>query len=149
MQPFETELRTFTESIWTETLGLELRHLDAIPPADGKERALVSCVHFAGAWPGGLVIHCPAEVAREVASVMFGITREDVSVSELQDALGEVANMTGGNLKSLLPEPTMLSLPSVTEGTDYSVRVPGARLVTQIAFETLGKSIVVSLLQSA
>ena len=91
---------------------------------------------------------CPAELAREVASVMFGVEPADVSASELSDAIGELANMTGGNLKALLPELTMLSLPSVTEGTDYSVRIPGARLVTAIAFEVLGKAVVVSLLRS-
>lgn len=148
-QPFESEIRTFVDTIWTQTLGFDVRHLDEIPAADDKSRALVSCVHFAGAWPGGLVVHCPAEIGREVASVMFGVPRDEVSISDLQDALGEIANMTGGNLKSLLPEPTMLSLPSVTEGTDYSVRIPGARLVTQLAFAVLDRPVVVSLLQSS
>jgi chemotaxis protein CheX len=148
VQPFAVELREFTDSIWTTTLGFEVAHLDELPLPEAKHQTLVSCVQFAGAWRGGVVMSCPAEVAREVASVMFGIASADVSVSELTDAIGELANMTGGNLKALLPEPTTLSLPSVTEGTDYSVRIPGARLVTAIAFEVFAKPVVVSLLSS-
>ncbi len=148
MQPFEQELREFTNAIWTTTLGFEVRHLDELPPAETKDHTLVSCVQFTGAWRGGAVLFCPAEVAREVASAMFEIPVADVSVSDLTDAIGELANMTGGNLKALLPEPTTLSLPSVTEGTEYSVRIPGARLVTAIAFEVLSRPVVVSLLRS-
>lgn len=148
MQPFETELREFTDSIWTTTLGFDVKHLAELPALDVKFHTLVSCVQFAGAWRGGVVMSCPADVAREVASVMFGVEAADVSVSELSDAIGELANMTGGNLKALLAEPTTLSLPSVTEGKDYSVRIPGARLVSAIAFEVLGRPVVVSLLRS-
>jgi hypothetical protein len=33
----------------------------------------------------------------------------------VRDVAGEVANMIGGNLKALLPEPCRLSLPKVTK----------------------------------
>ena len=36
-----------------------------------------------------------------------------VSLEDVQDALGEVANVVGGNLKALLPEGSTLSLPVV------------------------------------
>ena len=34
--------------------------------------------------------------------------------------------MVGGNIKSLLPAPSTLSIPSVAEGGETSVRMPGA-----------------------
>jgi len=45
------------------------------------------------------------------------MTDEDV-----RDALGELANMLAGNLKSVLPSGVVLSMPSVIEGSDYSLR---------------------------
>lgn len=38
---------------------------------------------------------------------------EQVSAEDLADAFGEIANVVGGNLKSLLPEHAALSLPAV------------------------------------
>src|SRR3546814_11558410 len=42
---------------------------------------------------------------------MSEITPEDVT-----DAIGELVNMIGGNVKSLMPEPSILSLPMVAAG---------------------------------
>jgi chemotaxis protein CheX len=40
--------------------------------------------------------------------------------------------MVGGNIKSLLPAPSKLSIPSVAQGEQYTVRVPGATLVDAV-----------------
>jgi len=47
----------------------------------------------------------------------------------VRDALGELANMLAGNLKSVLPSGVVLSMPSVIEGSDYSLRICGKRLI--------------------
>ncbi len=53
----------------------------------------------------------------------------------MRDVLGELANMIGGNLKSLLGSGIRLSMPSVVDGVSYSVRVCGAEIREQLAFE--------------
>ncbi|MFT0847557.1 chemotaxis protein CheX [Actinomycetaceae bacterium L2_0104] len=40
---------------------------------------------------------------------------EEVSKDDLVDAFGEVANVVGGNIKALIPDPGALSLPRVAE----------------------------------
>ena len=40
--------------------------------------------------------------------------------------------MVGGNLKSLLPAPSSLSVPTVAVGESCSVRVPGAVLLDRV-----------------
>ena len=55
--------------------------------------------------------------------------------------------MTGGNIKTLLPGPSQLSLPAVVEGSDYRVIVPGSHVVTQLAFECQGEPVKVTLLK--
>ena len=52
------------------------------------------------------------------------------------DALGELANMIGGNLKALLPSNVGLSLPSIVRGNDYVVRLRGGVVVNRQMFDT-------------
>jgi hypothetical protein len=47
---------------------------------------------------------------------------------------GELTNITGGNLKALLPEPCYLSLPAVADGSDYGLWILDSRLRTQLTF---------------
>jgi len=63
----------------------------------------------------------------------------------MQDATGELSNMVGGNVKALLPQPSRLSLPSVVEGKDYNLRIPGALCISRMVFESQGSPFVVTM----
>jgi len=53
----------------------------------------------------------------------------------VRDVLGELANMIGGNLKCVLSPGIRLSMPSVVDGSDYSLRLCGAAERRQLAFQ--------------
>ncbi|NIQ01639.1 MAG: chemotaxis protein CheX, partial [Nitrospinaceae bacterium] len=55
---------------------------------------------------------CPIPLARQAAAIMFQLQEDTAGPEEIQDAFGELANITGGNIKALLPEPSYLSLPA-------------------------------------
>ena len=55
-------------------------------------------------------------------------TRADLAEDEIADALGELANMIGGNIKSLLPGPARCPCPA-SRAARLRVSVPGAELV--------------------
>jgi chemotaxis protein CheX len=55
---------------------------------------------------------------------------------DVRDVPGELANMIGGNMKSILGQGIQLSMPSVVDGGDYSVRVCGVAVRRQLAFES-------------
>jgi chemotaxis protein CheX len=78
-------------------------------------------------------------VARELAAAMFGIEADDLGDEELVDALGEVTNMIGGNVKALVGG-NVLSLPSVTRGRDFLVAVPGSRVCASTRVESCGQT---------
>jgi len=145
MQFLEEEISQVTSTIWESVLGIGLIRRPDLPTALG--RVVSGCVQFTGAWEGACVIECSADFARSAAGTMFGIEPSAATVADTQDAIGELANMTGGNVKSLLPEPCRLSLPTVVEGTDYTTRVPGSELVTTVAFDCDGGALVVRLLK--
>jgi CheY-specific phosphatase CheX len=94
-----------------------------------------------------VLVEMTQRVARELAAGMFDEAAADVADADVMDALGEVANMIGGNVKALLGA-TSLSLPSVTSGDRFVVHVPGSRLETTSAFECLGDPARVLLLTS-
>ena len=73
----------------------------------------------------------------------------ELTTADLHDALGELTNMTGGNLKALLPEPCTLGLPVVVEGVDYRFRLPGSAPVRRSAFRVGDEPIVVTVLERA
>lgn len=145
MQFLEAEIRQVAETVWESVLGVNLVPRASVPPA--PDRVVSGCVQFTGAWEGAVTIECSAEFARQAAATMFGVEVGTASVADTQDAIGELTNMTGGNVKALLPEPCRLSLPTVVEGTDYTTRVPGGELLTTVAFDCQGSPLVVRLLR--
>src|SRR5262245_9205552 len=120
--------------------------MDTGQPADASPRTLTGCVQITGAWEGAVILHCPSPLARKAAAIMFEMDAEAASDDEVKDALGELTNMIGGNVKAQLRQPSRLSLPSVTEGADYSVTVPGSRPLTKVTFDCDGQVMSVTLL---
>ena len=93
---------------------------------------MTGCVHVSGEWTGSVFLQCDLAVAEAAAEAMFAADPGSLSPEEVSDALGELTNMVGGNVKSLLPAPSKLSVPSIAQGESYSVRVPGAVLLDRV-----------------
>lgn len=130
----ESEVRSSIETIWTSVLGLDVNPGRPVTMGGGEPDLLTGCVQITGAWRGAVTLDCSSDLAREAAAIMFGIEPRQVDQEQIQDAIGELTNMIGGNFKSLLPEPCQLSLPAVTEGTDYAFRVLDCRQVLRLSF---------------
>ncbi len=88
--------------------------------------SITGMVGFAGTYSGVISIHCPLELAKKITCAMLGMEMEDVEDGgeDLNDAVGEIANMLGGNVKMLLSKGGLdvkLSIPTVIAGEDYTV----------------------------
>lgn len=68
--------------------------------------------------------------------------QEAVEVDDVRDALGEIANVIGGNVKGLLPEHTALSLPVVS----FDGRCPDGALLWTRSLQWHHEPLVVSML---
>ena len=71
----------------------------------------------------------------------------EVHIDQIRDAMGELANMSAGSVKPLLPRPCQLSLPSVADGSDYTLTVPQGEVILETEFEFQGEGLCVALLQ--
>lgn len=136
-----------TQDVWSSFLGEE--PLDEAapahePPAAGTVTTVTGCVTIAGEWNGSVLLTCTEELAVRAAAGLFATDASDLSPDEVTDAVGELTNMVGGTVKTLLPAPSRLSLPSVTTGSAYSVHVPGAALIAQVDFAWAGEPLSVT-----
>ena len=86
------------------------------------KKSITGMVGLAGTHKGVLAVHFPNEVALAVTSNFLGMDVGEVN-EDVQDAIGEIANMLGGNLKTILSDrgrDIQLSLPSTIFGDEYT-----------------------------
>src|SRR5207244_3759452 len=111
--PTDDDLRMIAEQVWSSYLDLDGTGPLIVKPADGSAEEVCASVSVTGAWRGHVVVRCSAAASRNAAAALLGVELDDVTPDDVTDALGELANIIGGNVKSLLPEPCALSLPHV------------------------------------
>lgn len=101
---------------------------------------IVGTVGFAGAVMGTINLFVSRTFGREMAAAMLGTTVEDIgSDEEVNDVIGEVCNMVGGDLKSRLCDAGLtcsLSIPSVTYGNGFKIESKGWARYEQLGFGT-------------
>jgi chemotaxis protein CheX len=127
----QVEIARIVSDVFQTMLNLDVtpmgQHLSQ--RADG----LTATVQFMGESKGALLLHCNVEQALAFTSRMLGEDLIDMT-DDVRDVLGELANVVGGNLKSLFSPGMALSLPSVAEGNDYVLYLCGSNQVTTVAF---------------
>lgn len=135
------ELFEILETIWSTQLGFELDddEQSANVPADSQEDLMTGIVQISGGFAGAVHLICARSVVRAAAARMFSMPECDLGDEDLRDALGELANMVGGNLKTLLPGSEFISLPTVIEGSNYDVARLDSDVVVRIEASYEGK----------
>jgi chemotaxis protein CheX len=121
-----------------ESVFITMMNLEVVP----GERAwapshdqLTSAVHLSGIWNGAVLLECNCEQACQFAARFLSMDPPEVVNDDVRDVLGELANMIGGNMKSAMATGLCLSMPSVTDGNDYGVRVCGSKIQDRLAFD--------------
>lgn len=104
----ESDLESLTRDIWTTMVGLDL--VDAVM-AGSPDPGISSQIEIQGDTKVALRIDCSTELARKVAACLFDIPEEELETELVLDAMSEMANILGGNIKGLWPGAIKLSLP--------------------------------------
>ena len=148
MQFLEQEILEITETTWQAMVGLAIQPRTPPVMVEPMEEFLTGRVEISGAWNGTILLHGSSQLAGSAASVIFGNGGIDVTKQEALDAMYELTNIIGGNIKSLLPEPCRLSLPLVEATTPGSLFVEGARQVSELWFDCQRQPLFVTVWQS-
>jgi len=149
------ELEQIAGDIWSTMLGLDLRAggsdpavaVAVAPDAQGRRRVFTGCILITGDWEGAVTLDLPSGLARRAGAIMFGGSPDEVADAEIRDVVGELTNITGGNVKALVGGTCQLSLPSVTEGADYLMSLPGSSVMNRVRLECDGEQLLVTVLE--
>lgn len=119
LAPEITDLHAVVEEVWTTFVGAEEplcpRHVPAGTPLD--QAVWSGAVSVTGAWHGAVTVELADRVAQTISRVMLDLdSTAELTDDDVADAVGELVNMIGGNVKSLMPGPSTLSLPAVAAG---------------------------------
>jgi chemotaxis protein CheX len=125
--PTLEDLQSITEQVWQSYLDPEGVNPLVAVPEEALPSDVAASVSVSGPWDGHVVITCSHEASRQAASALLGIEAAEVTGDDVADAVGELVNVIGGNVKSLLPDGCLLSLPHViTGGQPESSKYPAA-----------------------
>lgn len=90
----------------TEVLGPETSKIE--------QPRYSAAIEISGEVEEQIVVEATQATATAIAETMFCTPADELEEDEVQDALGEIANMVGGNVKGTYPGELKLSLPVVT-----------------------------------
>jgi len=136
----DNDFFSLAEAVWDSMLGQQLERVS--PDDTGITGAmLTACVQVAGDWNGAITLQCSKACAETMAAAMFDLPVEELPGTDVFDALGELVNMTGGSVKGMVEGTNTLTLPTVVEGDQSALVLPGTEtrnlVVGQVANERL------------
>ena len=127
---YEPMIAEIAQTVFSTMAQLELFQVDVA--AFGDHDSLLTSIHIAGDWTGSVVVSLSPEVAQQASAAMLGIPADEVTEMDRRDVASELTNMIGGNLKSLLPGASFLSLPTTISGRDFEMHVRNATQVDDV-----------------
>jgi len=145
MQFLENEIKEYAEFAWS-TLDFKITPSSGVSGVSGS--SVTVNIQISGHWQGFIAMIIEHDLAQQLAIKMFSVDKEQVTDEEINDAVSEMINIIGGNLKSLLPKPNKLSLPMV-DLIGASLHFPLTEQLSQVVFECLGNKFMVTIHQVA
>jgi len=127
-----------TRSVFHTMLSMAVSAAEADPSMELSGSKVVGCVSFTGDVIGNICVHVSKEFGRVMAAAMMGMEVDEIEDDEINDVIGEVSNMVGGDMKSKLCDagfPCVLSIPNVTSGRDFKIESKGWMRHEKIAFQ--------------
>jgi chemotaxis protein CheX len=132
VEAYQSETAQIVSDVFLTMLGMEVQA--SFEQWILQPGTMTAAIFFAGNWKGAVMIECSERQACRWTAKLMSIPEPDGITDHVRDALGEIANMVGGNLKSVLPAGVGLSMPTVVQGRDYSMRICGGNLVNRQSF---------------
>ena len=105
-------VQSIAQEAWSALVGDD----EFLVPLPGglPDDAVSSWVEIVGPWTGTVVLTCGRSTAEALSRALLKEHAPPVLEPEdVEDALGELANVVGGNVKAVLPGPSALGLPEV------------------------------------
>ncbi|GAB5405110.1 MAG: hypothetical protein Aurels2KO_33410 [Aureliella sp.] len=136
---FTDDILAISENVLKTMMQFDVVHSEANASDLPKQDMVTGCVQISGEWTGAVLLKTTMSFATQAASNLLAMSLDEVEHEDRQDAMAELANMIGGNIKSILPGPSYLSLPSVTIGKEFEFRLFGTSDVCDVPMISAGE----------
>jgi len=111
----DTDLIEIVNEVWDAYLQQPATS-PAGEQAQWDKRDYTAAVSITGAWEGHVRVLVPPGPARDITAIMLAMEPEEATGHDITDAMGELINVVGGNIKNRGIQPAKLGLPLVATG---------------------------------
>ncbi len=113
------------KDVFNTMLSMDIESSSVVTRSSLDGIKLVGSVSFVGDVMGSIYVQISDAFAYNITAAMLGIDIEEIEgEDEINDVVGEMSNMIGGNLKSGFCDfglPCALSTPSIITGKDFKI----------------------------
>jgi hypothetical protein len=137
-----SDLQRIVQTIWSIQLGIELEPADPSKlrlRADTPDAILIRA-RFSGQFTGELLQLCSQRLSLTAARAAFSASGRQPGPSEATDVMTELANMTSGNVKTMLPRETSVQLT-----TNHDEWAEELEPISETGFVVEGEPLIVTL----
>ena len=139
----EDVVRFIIDQVWESLLRAEALPWFGEEPGEGGVRAQIT---LTGEWNGVVRLSCDPGTAERIAATMLSVEDDErLATEDVHDAVGEVVNVVGGNVKGALGGATSLGLPQVTAQADADPVPDGAVPASRCVVSWEGAPVVVEI----
>ena len=143
------QLASVVDEVFGCMAGMQVAPAPATFRPDQQNGYIVSVVQIVGGWKGAVRLDIDMAFARQACAHLLGVDPRNLSTDDIRDAAGELANITGGSVKTLIAPTSSLSLPSVAMGQNYEFSLPQGKVLQQSSFRHESGSLLVSVLEKS
>ncbi len=145
---YAQDIADATQDIFSSMVMLDVTPEEPFKRVDSQlVNSISGIIGLAGTTKGMLAIHLPDKAALAITTAFLGMDVEEID-EDVCDAVGELANMLGGSMKTILDpggSDVQLSMPSTIHGEEYAIDcLADAELVT-VPFSFNGQTFMVEL----
>ncbi len=136
-----------TREIFSSMLMMDITVNEVMGDHGPLNDTITGMIGLAGTHKGVLAVHLPYSLAMAITASFLVMDVKEIN-EDVHDAVGEIANMLGGNVKTILSEKGRdidLSLPSTISGSQYSFQSDKAVDKVIIKFDTGNGSFMVEM----
>lgn len=135
-QPTTVDKQTLAEIVgfvWEMFMSERIEECDH----SADDAGMTATISIGGPWTATLAVTVSEGLAAQFSGALLGVDPNSLDAADVEDALGELANVVGGNVKGLLDDngASTLSLPVVSHDVPT---VAGGQLTVSCYFDVHG-----------
>jgi CheY-specific phosphatase CheX len=133
---------------WEQMLAMRLEPVHGDTEICLENGHLCGTVQLSGVWTGTVEVRMAEALAQEATAAMLMQPLQSVCNTDTLDATKEIANMIAGILKSSLPRPCSMTVPTATIETAFYSSDPENSDLISVSFHHNTGDMVVRVLES-